>query len=166
MPKPNKIPSNIGDYIHYAPDTGDLTWLVDRGGTTKAGTQAGCTFPRGYIRVNFNNKSYSAHRIAFFLHTGIQPVLDIDHIDGNPANNRANNLREASRSCNLANKPCQKRTASGVKGAYYDKSRNLWLSAITVNGKQRNLGRFSTPEQANAAYMVAAMAHFGDFARA
>lgn len=44
-----------------------------------------------------------AHRAAFVLHAGRNPVGQVDHMDGDPTNNAWSNLREASHATNMRN---------------------------------------------------------------
>lgn len=88
----------------------------------------------------------------------------IDHRDGDPANNRWNNLRKATPAQNCANRRRQQNNASGFKGvvAY----RGKWRAVITKNGRPTMLGTFESPAAAHAAYVAAARKLFGEFARA
>ena len=40
-------------------------------------------------------------------------------------------------------------------GVYYEKDKNLYRACIGVNGKQKKIGRFTTPEEAHQAWYVA-----------
>ncbi|WEL95620.1 HNH homing endonuclease [Xanthomonas phage vB_XooS_NR08] len=80
---------DVDKLLAYEPETGVLTWKVFRGYTAKAGSVAGCLDKTvGYIQVWANGKRYLAHRLAWLLHTGAWPIQHLDHIDGNPSNNR------------------------------------------------------------------------------
>lgn len=92
--------------------------------------------------------------------------MDIDHKDGNPANNRWDNLREATDSQNLANSKLAKNNTSGAKGVWLEKATGRWNSYITVRGKRIYLGTYDTVAEAGAAYEASARLHFGEFARA
>ena len=86
---------------------------------------------------------------------GVWPDNDIDHKNRNRADNRLNNLREATRSENLHNSPS--RGLSGVKGvsllspSLRKKSKKVWRAAITINYTTHFLGTFTTFEDAVAA---------------
>ena len=58
----------------------------------------------GYRKLKFRGKQYLVHRIAWLLQHGSWPVGDIDHIDGNPSNNKLENLRDVPHSVNLQNR--------------------------------------------------------------
>jgi hypothetical protein len=90
----------------------------------------------------------------------------VDHIDGNPFNNRRANLRICTQSENGMNKKVQSNNVSGLKGAHREPRGNRWKSSIRVNGRSKHLGYFNTPEAAHEAYIKAAKLHFGEFAYA
>lgn len=95
----------------------------------------------GYCDICVDNENYRAHRLIFIWHHGYNPENDIDHHpDRNRTNNRIENLREATRSCNLRNtgNPCTNK--SGVKGVWWCKSRNKWAAEIMVMQKKKYLG--------------------------
>lgn len=57
----------------------------------------------GYLRVGFNGKRYSIHRLVYEAFSGerIPPEKYVDHIDGNRANNAFENLRLVTQSENM-----------------------------------------------------------------
>lgn len=89
--------------------------------------------------------------------TGSWPVGDIDHIDGNPANNKFANLRDVLHKTNTENRrKATRNKASGMPiGVSIDKRDGGIRADITVNGRARSLGRFKTPELAHDAYLKA-----------
>ena len=99
----NIIPDSIRDVLDYNPDTGDLTWTVQRGPTT-AGTVVRSVIPStGYYRLTYKGCSYLAHRVAYFISTGEQPDV-VDHINRNKTDNRIANLRSVSKRINSINR--------------------------------------------------------------
>jgi hypothetical protein len=151
----------LRDLIFYDPETGLCTWLVSRG-NRKRGSGAGCINGSGYIDIKIE-KIYQVHRLAFLYMTGEWPKNEVDHINMIRSDNRWCNLRAATRSQNFANQHVYSCNPTGYKGVmkYYHK----WIARIRVNGTQLYLGLYPTPEEAHAAYCVAAKKHFGDFAR-
>ena len=83
-------------------------------GCMAKGSEVG-TLDKGYLKTLINRKPYRLHRIIFMMHHGYLPKY-IDHIDGNPANNRIENLRPATSSQNNLNRGKHKRNTSGYKG--------------------------------------------------
>jgi hypothetical protein len=103
-----------------------------------------------------------------YLHRAImQPPehLVVDHIDGNPLNNRRSNLRLASKAENGRNAKLSRANSTGLKGVTWDRRYKKWRAQITCNKINRNLGRFDCPQKAHQAYLKAAQELFGEFAR-
>lgn len=139
--------------LRYEPDTGLLFWKEDRG-PVKAGTRAGCLKARGYIRVKFHGRLIAAHRIAFALTHGRWPSI-VDHINRNPSDNRAANLRETTPVGNGQNRSASQRPSGRLYGTYYKARNRRWCAQIRFDGKERHLGLFDTEQAAHAAYMAA-----------
>lgn len=154
----------LRELMDYDPGTGLFRWRVRRVGVRfdkSPGRPAG----NGYTQITVAGETHLAHRLAWLYMTGEWPKAQIDHIDGNRANNALINLRECSARQNHWNKRTLGNNKSGLKGAWYDKRDKCWQSAIVVNGVWRRIGRFRTPEEAHAAYCRAAAENFGEFAR-
>lgn len=109
-----------------------------------------------------------------YLHRAVMArVLDrdllrgehVDHINGDPLDNRRVNLRLASPSENLRNRGKNANNKSGFKGVYYFKPTGRWHARIEVNGRHHHLGYYDTPQEGARAYDVAARKLHGEFAR-
>jgi hypothetical protein len=164
----------LAELLAYDPETGEFS----RVGAARPQSAHYVNKPVGYIKpgslnggggyrmMSLDGKTYRAHRLAWLYMTGEWPDEDIDHINGERADNRWSNLRAASRWQNIHNMGMRDRNTSGLKGASYDHRRKNWRSQITVNGKHHFLGRFDTAQQAADAYAAAADRMVGEFARA
>lgn len=105
-----------------------------------------------------------------FMHHCILPKKDgmeVDHRDLNSLNNQRYNLRYATKSQQMANRPRFKNgKVSKYKGVYAEKSATVpWCAQIRSSGKIKYLGCFATEDAAALAYNTAAIARFGEFAR-
>lgn len=134
--------------LHYNPNTGDFTWLVHRGSNVTKGYIAGTTMPNGYKKLQIDKVPYLLHRLAFLYMEGYIPEHCVDHIDNNPANNKWDNLREATKSCNAINSKVSKSNTSGVVGVTFDVARNKWKVMLKINKKRSYQARFNTFNEA------------------
>jgi hypothetical protein len=110
-----------------------------------------------------NRRRIYLHRLIINPKKG----MEVDHINGNGCDNRRKNLRICTHSENLKNQKIRINNTCGFKGAYYMKSGKRprrWMAAITVNGKQKYLGYFSSAVEAGRAYNIAAAKYFKSFA--
>jgi hypothetical protein len=151
--------------LHYDPETGVFTWLVKRSRTALPGVVAGCLSTHGYWRIKINQRYWLAHRLVHLYMTGTFPEFEIDHIDRDPLNNRWSNLREATRSENLANMGMSKLNTSGAKGVHWSKLERKWKARISFNNKVICLGTFESFELAVEFRQLAADMLHGEFVR-
>ena len=130
--------------MFYNPDTGEFV-RNGKAVTTRAKT--------GYIVVWYSGKLWLAHRLAWYLTTGIVPC-QIDHRNGDRADNRLSNLREVS---NRQNQEARHTVVnpSGLMGVYYRKDTGKYQAKIKSYGISYNLGCFATAELAHSAYLNA-----------
>lgn len=149
--------------LKYDQKSGVFTWTESRGKGRK-GAVAGSLGANGYIRIAFGGVRVPAHRLAWFFVHRRWPEQFIDHINGDRADNRIVNLREATESQNQGNQRLKKTSTSRIKGVRARAGK--WDAAIREKGRIKHLGRFDTPEAARAAYVTASKHVFGAFARA
>jgi hypothetical protein len=150
----------LRELLIYAPETGRFYWRASRG-SAAAGTEAGNADRDGYRVICIAGVRHFAHRLAWLHVHGEHPSREIDHRNGNRADNRIANLRESSRVQNARN--ATRRNPSGFKGVR--RNRRKWRAEICVNGRRIYLGNYSTAEQAAEAYDKAARLYHGEFAR-
>ena len=159
-----KLSKQLHDELEYNPATGEFLWKTSSRGR-RAGDRAGSIYPNGYRVIEIDGLDYRAARLAWFFMTGDDPVVYVDHINGDKQDDRIGNLRLATNSQNQANRGAPLNNTSGIKGVRFEADRMKWRAQIVVNGKSKNLGRFNTAEEAKAAYEKAALEAWGDFAR-
>lgn len=151
----------LRENLVYVP-LGHLYWRKP-GLARQMGRPVGHVCKSGYRSIRLNGNPYRAHKVIWALQHGVWPIGDIDHINGCRDDNRIDNLREATRSQNLAN---SKQRSENLKGAHFDKRRQTWSARITINYKEIWLGTYASEAEAHAAYLKAAQKYFGEFARA
>jgi hypothetical protein len=171
------------EYLHsvlnYNADSGVFKWK-HRADMTRSwnarfsGTVAGTKNPiraglrageNAYFVIVINKKPYLLHVLAWLYMTGEIAKNSIDHVDGNPRNNRWDNLRKCTKSENQCNRAIQSNNTSGYKGVSWDKRRMKWKAYIKINTKMIYLGRFDNIEDASDARIQAMNDIHGEFAR-
>jgi hypothetical protein len=137
--------------LKYDPETGALTWLVTNSNRAVAGSLVGrAPKPNGYMQSMVDGVRHSQHRLAWLIWHGKWPSGDIDHINGNPADNRLVNLRDASKAINMQNqRRLPRNNSSGMVGVRPRGRR--FTAQIQVDGKAIHLGTFDTAALADAA---------------
>jgi len=122
----------------------------------------------GYYIIDIRNNGKTAtkyiHRLVaqeFIPNPTNKPC--VDHIDNNPLNNNANNLRWCSNSENQMNRAISSNNTSGIKGVSFHNNLNKWVAKITLNGKKHYIGYYDTLDEAKEARKNKANELFGQF---
>lgn len=140
--------------LAYDPQTGRISWLVNRGKRVKAGDLAGSVNSRGYLQVKVCQRNFTSHRLAWAIHHGAWPEGEVDHINGVKTDNRIANLRDVPRTLNAQNILRGRRNnKQGLLGVSPNGDR--WKASIRHEGRQVHLGTFDTTHEAHAAYVAA-----------
>jgi hypothetical protein len=111
-------------------------------------------------RTVHDRKQYLHHFLLGYLNG-----LEIDHIDGNPLNNRKANLRFVTHQQNHMNRLPRRNTTSKYKGVHFHKKSNRWRAAIKKDGKYIEIGTFKKEDDAARCYDLVAKKLFGEFCR-
>ena len=101
-----------------------------------------------------SGKQLRTYQIAYLLMTGYIPET-VDHKDGNRANNKWSNLREATR---------LEQSANTSKAGIRKWPSGMWYYQLCVSGKRIYKGGFATYEEAKKHYDKVCLALQGDFA--
>ena len=153
--------------VSYDPETGVFTRKTAFG-KTKVGSVIGCDHGNGYIETSVGGVRFYAHRLAVFYMTGALPGADVqvDHIDGNRANNAYANLRVGSRSQNLQNLSCKgmPRNKAGHLGVHFHKGSGLWKAAVVKPLTKHQICTYhKTKEEAAKAAIELRLKHYPGF---
>ena len=138
-----------------------LRWRVSRG-RQAADSVAGSR--RAYWIVNYGGHLITAQRLVWLLHHGTDPGQRmIDHINRDPYDNRAENLRLADHSDNAFNTGLFAHNTTGVRGVSFHNKDQVFYAQIKLQQKTIHLGSFKTLEAAAAARKAAELACVGGF---
>lgn len=120
---------------------------------------------RGYARHGSGARQRLAmHREVLKLAGHDLGDLEVDHWNGDMADNRLPNLRPATPQQNQANRRSHSRE-SDFKGVYLHKRRNLWQARYKIGDTERSLGYFDTDEEAARAYDARMFEIWGHWAK-
>lgn len=157
------IPECVNDRLVYNHIDGSFFWKYkNKSHPRLLGIHAGCV-SEGYLVIKINGIGFRAHRLAWFMHYGIQPNI-IDHKNGNTLDNRITNLRNVSASENAKNHgriinskdlPCGIRKMTSGK----------YQARISADNKQIYLGTFDSIHSAKSAYIEKRRMLFKEFHR-
>jgi len=163
--KPLPPLEELKEFLDYNPDTGIFTWIKKTNRRIKVGQVTAITSANGYMRIMFKTIYYYAHRLAYYMYYGIDPLEKlVDHIDGDKANNKINNLRLATRSQNGMNRVSLAiNNTSGATGVVWNKRKKKWAARITIDRFQKHLGLFASKEDAIKSRREAETKYYGDF---
>lgn len=144
---------NNGGFFIF--DLEDYELLKSYTWTNRKGYASSCK------RENGKPIPINAHRLIMGV---IDSNLEIDHINGEPSDNRKINLRIVNHVDNMKNRKLSKRNKSGYTGVSQTKN-GKWRARIRQNKQNIWLGVFETKEEATQARKDAEEKYFGDFTR-
>lgn len=122
--------------------TSDRNWK--KWNTRFAGKEAGSTKlnkwnKKYYKYIRLLDKDYMFHRIVWLYVYGALPDV-IDHINGNPTDNRLCNLRNTTPLGNSRNMRRHKSNVTGISGVVIHCQNGRYVAQIGVEGKTKYLG--------------------------
>jgi len=140
---------------YFKIDTADLPLVKSR---------QWCMEKEGYAKSRTNGEYVTLHRLLMGVAScGCQ--IRVDHISGDPMDNRRSNLRICSAVDNARNSKLRNNNKSGYKGVSFAPQRGKYCAYISDNCKTKNLGYYNTAQEAAAAYDEAASFIYGEYAR-
>lgn len=120
-----------------------------------------CISKTGYAVANIDKKVTKLHRYLLGI---TDKRIIVDHKNGNPLDNRRNNLRICNAQENARNCKASKSNLTGVLGVSFIKKSGRYRARIMVDRKEIRLGNFKTLEEAKKAREAAELKYFGEYA--
>ena len=121
-----------------------------------------CLNGRGYVQSKIDGKIIRLHR---YILNCYDETIKVDHINGNPLDNRKINLRFSTNNENGQNKTKINGCTSKYIGVCYHKHNKKWQADIKVNGEKIYIGQFNTEEEAAVARDEYTKKYFPNFGK-
>jgi hypothetical protein len=87
----------------------------------------------------------------------------VDHVNNDKLDNSVENLRWATNQENGRNATLSSKNTSGIKGVCWYKPYSKWCARIMINGKNKNIGYYTSIEEAKKARQEYANEIFGEY---
>lgn len=162
--------------LRYEPKTGKLywrkrpvswfedgkqtaTWNANIWNGKNAGNEAFVNrLTHGHRYASIGKRKFLAHRVIWkMVHD--EDANDIDHINGDPSDNRLENLRNVPHIDNGRNMKRRKNNTSGHNGISWSKQHKKWCASIHIEYRKKHVGLFDNIEDAVAARKAAEAKH-------
>lgn len=156
--------------LDYDPETGIFRWRrnperAKNWNSRRAGKVAGYSMSSGYVQIRIEGHGlYLSHRLAWLHVTGDWPRQHVDHKNGDPADNRFCNLREATRTQNMRNMRMHADNQCGFLGVRFRPHHGKYEARIHRGGTLVWRGYFETAQEAAAARRAQTEVLDGEFA--
>jgi len=151
-----KTQTELKSLYDYDPDTGILTSKLfgKPVGSSDSKRQGLCT------------RLGRVHRLIWVWMTGDDLGDDVvDHINGDPYDNRWVNLRRCTKAQNQMNRGSNCNNSSGYKGVTYNFRTGCYQASIGYMGVVHYLGQYATADEAYDVYLEEAERCFGEYLR-
>lgn len=163
----------LRELLDYDPITGCFWWREQEATNSSANgprnrwaeQEAGATTVQGYRIVSVDNERFRACRLAWLYMTGEWPTNDIDHRNGNQADDRWENLRSATKAQNMQNAKMRADNKSGARGVSWNKRKQKWHVRVNADGMMYHCGYFDDFDKAVAVRDAKAIQLHGAFVR-
>jgi DNA-binding CsgD family transcriptional regulator len=124
---------------------------------SEPGKRVGCVHSTGYLVISLRKQEVAdfgvgklqAHRVVYALCRGVEADTT-NHLDGNPLNNRIDNLENGDNRNNLQQQELHRN--GRLPGCYWNKQLKRWQARLTYNDYLLHVGYYDSEEEANAAY--------------
>lgn len=107
----------------------------------------------GYIRAHVDGHLYALHRLIWMWHHGTDPGHYVDHINGEPLDNRIENLQSVTCRQNVCKGRKHTERNHDLPLGVYGNDWGNFRAMASHDGAQKYLGTFPTAQEASDAYV-------------
>ena len=135
----------------YDTPTGNLIWKVSESNRIKVGDAAGAVARNGRRYIGVDGERLMAHRLVWFHQKGAWPAENLAPANGDYLDTRIENLIEQTAQETASKGKMKSTNTSGVKGVWFDKTKQKWAAQTVRNYRTIFHGYFSTIDEAKVA---------------
>ena len=130
--------SQVLKVLKYDAISGTLIWISNvHSKRAIPNSRAGSLVTKtGYRSISLFGRTYPEHHLVWFIHYGVWPSGQIDHINQIRDDNRIVNLRDVTVSENARNRSRNPNSKLGEHGIWFNIRTNKYVAEITLNGKK------------------------------
>jgi hypothetical protein len=152
----------LREKLYFDPLTNRICWKVAHPPYPVGQPVYALQKKNGYRIVRLKRVNFMEHRLIWFFVHGAWPKNGLDHKNGIKDDNRPDNLRDVTKTVNNQNKRKARadkilNTPLGVTYLWFLKKPKTkkFRASVSINGKDKFLGKFHTPEEAHQCYLEA-----------
>ena len=150
MPNQQITHQRLVEVLHYDPETGAVSW---RDQTRGRRAVVGCKRPDGRSRVVIDGVRYVVSRLCWFYAHGAWPAGQVDHINGDPTDDRLVNLRDVPAALNNQNRRRAHRKSKTRRIGVIRARTGTCSVAMSYRGRPLTVSGFPSENEASAAYV-------------
>ena len=152
----------LREKLYFDPSTNRICWKIANPPYPAGYPAYSFQTEKGYRVVRLKRVNYMEHRLIWFFVHSTWPKNDIDHKNGIKSDNTPYNLRDVTKKVNNQNKRVAREgknqnTPLGVTYLWFLKKPKTkkYRASVSINGKDKFLWKFHTPEEAHQCYLDA-----------
>lgn len=141
--------ARLKEVLSYDPESGSISWRTP--GTGRR-AEVGYKKPDGRKRVAIDGKRFVLARLCWFYVHGQWPSGHVDHINGNPSDDRISNLRDVPAAVNNQNRRRHHRDSKTRLMGVVKTTSGTFNVSMSFRGRTLSVYGFRSEKDAHEAY--------------